>query len=264
MKRPRRPSADAPGQPAATAPFDAPGVLGGVTGEVAFALFDQLPDTFLFVKDRAGRFVRVNTALWRLHGCRDAGGMLGRTDFDFHPPALAAQYVAEDGEVMHARRPLLDRPWLVPGADGVPLWYQSSKLPLVDTTGAVVGIAGVMRPSAHAGSAPAAYVRLAPALEAVLSGYGRPLTIAGLARRAHLSLSQFQREFRRLLHLTPSDYLLRVRMLMARRRLERSADPVGAIALDTGFYDQSHFTRAFRRHTGMTPLAYRRCFAPRD
>jgi transcriptional regulator GlxA family with amidase domain len=81
-----------------------------------------------------------------------------------------------------------------------------------------------------------------------------------MARSAQLSVSQLQREFRRLLHMTPSDYLLRVRVLMARRRLEQTAEPIGAIALDTGFYDQSHFTRTFRTITGLRPLEYRRRF----
>jgi AraC-like DNA-binding protein len=49
-----------------------------------------------------------------------------------------------------------------------------------------------------------------------------------------------------------------MRLIMARRRLEESADAVGRIARACGFYDQSHFTRAFKAHVGLTPLAYRR------
>lgn len=245
----------------ALTPFVPSSVLAQIDATLAFGLFDHLPDAYLFVKDRAHRFVHVNAALWRLNGCRDAAGMLGRTDFDFFPPALAAQYVAEDDRVMAQRQPLCDQLWLVPGADGVPLWYLSSKLPVINADDEVIGIAGVMRPGAHAGNTPHDYARLAPALEAVLTGYGQPLTSADLARRAGLSVSQLQREFQRLLHLTPSDYLLRVRVLMARRLLERTTRAVGGIALDCGFYDQSHFTRTFRVQTGMTPLDYRRRFA---
>ena len=50
--------------------------------------------------------------------------------------------------------PLVDRPWLVPGADGLPLWYLSSKHPLRDARGEVFGICGVLRPCGEANVAP--------------------------------------------------------------------------------------------------------------
>lgn len=243
--------------------FDRNRILAAMSASDAFALFDHLPDAYLYVKDRHSRFVKVNEALWRLEGCADESGMFGRTDFDFHPPALAAQYIDEDRRVMASGQPLADQLWLVPGADGVPLWYLSSKRPLRNVTGEVIGIAGVMRRAEHAGVAPREYARLAPVLDAVTSGYGRPLTITTLARRAGLSVSQLQREFSRLLHQTPSEYIVRVRVLMARRLLERTTQALGVIALDCGFYDQSHFTRTFRTQTGMAPSDYRKRFAAR-
>lgn len=58
--------------------------------------------------------------------------------------------------------------------------------------------------------------------------------------------------------MTVEDYILRLRLLAARRRLRTTTVAVGRIATDCGFYDQAHFTRAFRKHTGQTPLEYRR------
>jgi len=43
-------------------------------------------------------------------------------------------------------------------------------------------------------------------------------------------------------------------------RLETGDEGISAIALRAGFADQSHFTRTFKRHTGLTPQAYRRTF----
>jgi AraC-like DNA-binding protein len=187
--------------------------------------------------------------------------MLGRTDFDFNPPTLAAQYVEEDRRVMETRQPQIDQVWLVQSADGMPRWYLSSKFPVFGARDAVIGIAGVMRLYEHAGTAPGEYRRLTAACEFVLANYAHPIAIADLARRAHLSASQLQREFRRLFRMNPGDYILRVRLLMARRQLEETSLPVGQIALDCGFYDQSHFTRAFRASTGLSPLQHRRRFA---
>ncbi len=246
-------------------PCDPQAVLALVPAALTFSLFDHLPDTFLFVKDTHHRFIAVNTALWRLHGCRAAEDMIGRYDRDFHPPVLAMQYIAEDQQVFQSRQPLIDRLWLVTGADGVPVWYRSSKIPLFDANAQeskrqIVGLAGVLRPAHHHGAQHADYARLAPALNYVTKHYAKPQNIRDLAQRTNLSCSQLQREFQRLLHLTPSAYIQKVRVLMARYLLECTSLAVGAVALDTGFYDQSHFTRIFTRQTGLAPLAYRKRF----
>jgi PAS domain S-box-containing protein len=172
-------------------------------------LFDHLPDVYLFVKDREHRFVRVNSSMLILHGVRTEAEMIGRTDFDFHPPAHAAQYVEEDARVMDSGRALVDQAWLVQDSDGLPQWYLSSKLPVRDARGNVCGLAGVLRPFSRGSAAPAHYDRLTAACEFVLRHYAEPIAVSDLARRANISVSQLQREFQRLFGMTPSDYLLR-------------------------------------------------------
>jgi AraC-like DNA-binding protein len=231
--------------------------------EQMLRLFDAIPDVFLFVKDRQSRFVGGNAAWLSMHGYRTVAEIAGKTDNDFHPPALAAQYVAEDRQVMQSARPLRDQSWLVTDSEGRPRWYLCTKIPLLGGRGSVVGLAGILRPFDRAGNAPEEYRRLTPALEHVITQYGRPIACADLARRAGLSVSQLQREFRRLFNISPGDYILWTRLMMARRRLEETADPVRQIAADCGFYDQAHFTRAFRRHAGLPPQHYRRRHAGR-
>jgi AraC-like DNA-binding protein len=196
--------------------------------EQAIALFDALPD------------------------------VEGRTDHDFHPPALAAHYVAEDERVMRSGPPLREQAWLVPDHTGLPAWYRCTKLPLFDRAGRVSGLAGILRPFAHGGQAPEEYQRLTPALRLVASGYDRPIRVSELATACGPSVSHLQREFSRLFGMSPSDYVLRTRLLLARRMLDQTAKPVGEVAVACGFYDQSHFTKAFKAHTGLPPQAYRR------
>lgn len=226
--------------------------------EQLLELFDVLPDVFLFVKDRASRFVRANRAFLVMHGCRSNADVVGRTDHDFHPPPLATQYIAEDERVMRSGRPLKDQAWLVPDHTGMPAWFLCTKLPLFDAAGAVSGLAGILRPFDHAGNAPQEYRRLTPAIQLVTSGYERLIRASELANACGLSVSQLQREFRRLFGISPTDYILRTRLLVARQMLERSATTVGEVAVACGFYDQSHFTKAFKAHTGLPPQAYRR------
>ena len=82
-------------------------------------------------------------------------------------------------------------------------------------------------------------------------------SLTELAAASRVHPSHLARTFRRFLRCTPAEYLRRRRIEQARRALLETDRPLGEIALDAGFCDQSHFTRAFRRATGATPGAYR-------
>jgi AraC family transcriptional regulator len=78
-----------------------------------------------------------------------------------------------------------------------------------------------------------------------------------LAAVAGVTPAGMIKAFRRHEGCTPGEYLRALRFARARTALGGSDRPLGAIALDAGFYDHSHFTREFRRIMGVTPLGYR-------
>ncbi len=78
-----------------------------------------------------------------------------------------------------------------------------------------------------------------------------------IAKIADLSVSQLDRRFKQLFQMTPQQYVIRVRVHEATRRLLETDHALGVIALETGFYDQAHFTRAFKALMGCSPSAYR-------
>ena len=79
-------------------------------------LFEFLPDVYMYVKDLDGRYMRVNRVACQVMGVTDQSAVIGKNDFDFFPPAVAAQYVEEDRRVIEAGKPLTNQVWLVPGA----------------------------------------------------------------------------------------------------------------------------------------------------
>ena len=79
-----------------------------------------------------------------------------------------------------------------------------------------------------------------------------------VARLAGVHPSHLVREFKRALGETPASRIRRLRIEWAAPRVSGSDEPLIHIAAAAGFSDQSHFTRQFRRHFGVTPVAYRR------
>jgi len=85
---------------------------------------------------------------------------------------------------------------------------------------------------------------------------GGELTADDLAAAAGCSRFAAYRAFRQAYGLSPSDYQRQLRMQTARRLLSAGAAPA-TVAAETGFADQAHLTRWFRRYYGVTPGAYR-------
>jgi AraC family transcriptional regulator len=118
-------------------------------------------------------------------------------------------------------------------------------------------LAVASRLAARAPSAP--LPRWLARLEEVLRArFAESLTLTELADLAGVHPVHLAATFRRHRGCTVGDYLRRLRVDHACRRLAGSADPLAEVALDAGFADQSHFTRTFKRLTGLTPAAYRR------
>jgi len=78
-----------------------------------------------------------------------------------------------------------------------------------------------------------------------------------LAAQAGVSKFYFTRLFKNAMGVSPSRYLLTLRMNEARRLLRETKRSVVDIALDVGFANPSHFARFFRRETGLPPSDYR-------
>ncbi len=86
----------------------------------------------------------------------------------------------------------------------------------------------------------------------------RPLTVSGVAADLGVSPVRLSQAFRRFRGETLGECLRRLRVERACQLLENPEARLADIAVETGFADQSHFTRVFKRLTGLTPGRYRR------
>lgn len=224
-------------------------------------LFDYLPVALFYAKDAQHRYVAVNTrTLTDVFGLDDPDDLLGRTDSDFQPPALAEAYHAEDRRVMELRLPIPNQVWLVPHVRGTPQWYVSSKTPWFAPDGGVIGIAGVMYPIDTPEEQTSFFQELLPAVRYIDANYTTAISMQKMARLTDLSATHFNARFRAILRMSPTEYVLSRRIQDAQTLLTTTNQTIAEIGVSIGFFDQSHFTKRFRKVTGMTPLAYRKRF----
>jgi PAS domain S-box-containing protein len=223
-------------------------------------LFNYIPDAYFFAKDAQGRFINISRAWMDVRAIPREEDIIGKTDFDIHPQDLAEQYVAEDQRVMESATPLPNQVWLIPDRQGNLKWYLCSKIPLFGDGGKVIGVAGVLRDIKVAGSEFQSYQELDQVIAYVLENYQERIQISELADLIFLSVSQLDRKFKKLYQITPQKYILRVRINAACQLLTRTEKRVSEIALESGFYDQSYFTKQFVNLMGLSPSEYRKRF----
>jgi AraC-like DNA-binding protein len=232
--------------------------LATLDATALLTLLGQLPDVSFFLKDRQGRFMALNRRGCDYCGVAEEGDAIGRTDRDFFPRRRADDYRRDDEAVMTTGEAILDRVESAPEGESSPRLVLTSKIPVRDRRGRIIGVAGISRTVEHLRADRRRLGRLDAVAAHLHEDPAAPHRTADLARLAGLSASQFERTFRRAFGTTPHRHLLRLRIETACRRLRESDESIAAIAAGCGFADHAHFTRTFRRVMGMAPTHYRR------
>ncbi|WP_109366551.1 helix-turn-helix domain-containing protein [Ochrobactrum soli] len=83
------------------------------------------------------------------------------------------------------------------------------------------------------------------------------LRVRELGKQVSLSASRFSKRFKATFGRPPYDYVLSRRIAAAKWFLEKTNEPLCQIAPACGLTDQAHFSKVFKRHTGVTPKQWR-------
>jgi len=111
-------------------------------------LIDNMPD-YIYVKDAASRFLVANRHVAEVIGLKGPEDLIGKTDFDFFPKALAAAYFSDEQAVIQSGQALINHEEKTTDAAGNERWLLTTKVPLRNYTGKVVGIVGMGRDITH-------------------------------------------------------------------------------------------------------------------
>ena len=97
------------------------------------------PQACVFVKDTEMRYVLCNSFHLVTYDLTREEDLIGKTARDYFPALLADAYAANDHLVFETLLPLWNEIWLVPHIRGTPRWFVSSKAPLFDLEGKLMG-----------------------------------------------------------------------------------------------------------------------------
>ena len=220
-------------------------------------LFDSMPGILYFVKDTSFRIVALNKRLADALELEDKKSILGLTDHDCLPRHLADNYRKDDLRVIQTGEPLVNKVELVSRGKGLVDWSTTTKTPLVDNKGVICGLVGVTRPFQTGISGLEAAGEMGPAISRMKQDYHETLPVKLLANLVNMSLSAFERKFKKYFSMTPKQYMRHLRVQEACHRLVQTTDTLSRIGADCGYADQSHFSREFLRVMKETPRHYR-------
>lgn len=224
-------------------------------------LFEHLPGVSFFVKDRQSRMVFASQSFCEHLGAKSEAEIVGKTDDDFFPPHAADHFQRDDRYVMTTGQPLIGRVELWYNEQRVLDWFVTNKLPVRDTRGRIIGVMGTVRSYEGQRRTMQPMSQIDSTVNYIREHHQQRLTVEELADRAGLSPRQLHRKFRDVFGLSVQEFLIKTRIQAASDALLHSDVSISQVAIDLGFCDQSAFTQLFRKHTGLTPLKFRRRYS---
>ena len=229
----------------------------GPAMQLLIDLMENVPNVSLCVKNAAGRIMFTNRYNAAISGWNSADDMLGYTSEELYPPDQAAVYANRDREVMETGVPIVERVYGFV-ADRSTNQNCVTVRPVVSVDGKRIGTATVYWRAQQKMRTANWYDPIRKAIVYLNEHYAENITVDALAKIAHYSPAQFRRLFHTLTQMSPSDYIVNVRVNAAKTLLGTTDSRISDIAADTGFFDHSHFIRTFERIVGLPPAKYRK------
>jgi PAS domain S-box-containing protein len=220
-------------------------------------LFDHAQDIVFFVKDDQGRYLIVNEALVERHGFSSKEQVLGKQASEICPGELGQTLTEQDHQLLRDGKPiheLLELHWYSPHRPG---WCLTTKLPMRNSAGQVVGIIGISQDVRSPIANDEIPAGVTVALRYLEKNFAEAIGPTSLAEMAGLAPARFARIIKRVYRLTPNQLISKTRISAAVEMLAGSDRPIAEIASACGFYDHSAFTRAFRLAMGVSPSGFR-------
>lgn len=216
------------------------------------SMFDLLPGVLFWVKDKEHHFMHANQSFIENKGVKSLDNILGKTDFDFSPEHIAKQFIRDDDKILKGES-VTERLEMNMTQTGDMAWFSTSKRPITDEQGKIIGSYGITRHLKIQAMALSGVDAIKVPVDYIRKNYQQHFTIDELADVAHLSVSALERRFKKYLAKTPKQFINEVRLENARRLLVETNTPISEVGDQTGFTDHSYFSKQFRLFFGELP-----------
>lgn len=220
-------------------------------------LFDFMPDVRFWIKDKNSIFKWVNRSFLENYAFQNLSEVVGKSDFDLSPFYIAEQFVLDDQAVLKGKA-VENRIELVSSMDKSINWCFTTKRPVINAAGKIIGTMGISRKLNNQQNPEIPIYRLSEIVKYIHENVHKPISISRMAELMNCSISTLERTFKKLLHASPLDFTRKIKMQYACKALINSESSVFDIAYSLGYADQSHFIREFKRFIRITPFQYRK------
>lgn len=213
-----------------------------------------LVDSMRFVvKDREHRYLYVNRIWQESFGYTDenAEKVLGKTANELFPKWRAQRYIEEE-EVVMRERLVQDYEEYQFNADGVVERWRTIKAPWV-VDDEVIGYINLG--ISMGGALERRQDQLPPLVQELMKRACTHQSIDDICKELGVSRRTFERRFRAVMNETPQQFRLKCRLVKAKQLLVDGGKVI-EVAEECGFNDQSHFSRAFSKFTGLSPKKF--------
>ena len=230
----------------------------GPTGLTLRDMFYDIPSIAFYMKDLDCRIMAINQRNREICNIKSEWDAIGLKSSELFPNAYAQNYMMLDQEVIHTGKPVLGRVTRYP-ADRSMTVSIANVYPLHDLSGKLIGTARAYYLAPDTDESASRYGQIHTVATFVEQHYAEPIRLSNLVAMTGMSTTVFKKVFAEVFQMTPGKYLTTIRLNAVRKLLEETDKLLSDVAAETGFFDQSHLTRIFKKERGLTPGEYRRC-----
>lgn len=221
-----------------------------------FNIYNLIPDVMFWVKDMQNRFIFANEMFLKNHGVPSLNSLIGKCDFDLAPLTIANQLKQDDDKILGGQ-PVIERMEISQNKAGETICFLTSKRPVFNQNAEIMGTYVVARHVKNSQINPTSNNSMQVPVDYIKANFKKNITIEALAELAHLSVSAFQRRFKKQVNKTPWQLLTEMRMKNARRLLIETDLTIAEVGHECGLSDHSYFSKQFKNYFGMLPSVYR-------
>ncbi len=224
------------------------------------ALFSGTTEILLFAKDSNKKIILANHPFALHLGYKDKSDLMGKSDRELYPASMAQKFEHDDALILEKGESIKNIVELFPNKLGISQWYLTQKIPLRTQNHEIIGLAGMIQPYNESIITSHISKELLEVIDEIKGNYHAPINAESLAKKCAVSPRQFQRVFKQTFHCSPKDFLIKERLYRACDLMSKGKIPLSQVATDVGFYDQSDFSKQFKKHLHMPPMQYCRTF----